>query len=30
MNKNLDYTFNKYILQAIYFKYNINILRIHI
>lgn len=30
MIKNLDYTFNKSILQAIVFKYNINILRIHI
>lgn len=30
MIKNLDYTFNKFILQAIVFKYNINVLRIHI
>ena len=30
MIKNSDYKFNKLILQAIDFKYNINILRIHI
>ena len=30
MIKKSDYTFNKFILQALDFKYNTNILRIHI